>query len=49
MRRPRTRLLSIAALTAGLLAVSAGAAGLVVHGRPHAAALRLVGKPSIGA
>ena len=47
MSRPLTRLLSIAALTAGLLAVSAGAAGLVVHGRPHAAALRLVGKPSI--
>lgn len=47
MRRPRTRLLSIAALTAGLLAVSAGAAGLVVHGLPHPAALRLVGKPSI--
>ncbi len=47
MRRPRTRLLSIAALTAGLLAVSAAAAGLVLHGPPHPAALRLVGKPSI--
>jgi sortase (surface protein transpeptidase) len=47
VRRPRARLLSIAALTAGLLAMSAAAAGLVVHGRPHPAALRLVGKPSI--
>lgn len=49
MRRPRTRLLSIAALTAGLLAVSAGTAALVAHGRAHASALRVAGRPSIAA
>ena len=47
MRRPHTRLLSIAALTAGLLAVGAAAAGLVAGGQPHPAALHLVGKPAI--
>ena len=47
MRRPHTRLLSITALTAGLLAVGAAAAGLVAGGQPHPAALHLVGKPVI--
>ena len=48
MRRPHTRLLPIAALTAGLLAVSAGAVGLIVSSHAHASvALHLVGKPSI--
>ena len=47
MRRPHRRLLSIAALTAGLLAVGAAAAGLVASGQPHPAALHLVGKPAI--
>jgi sortase (surface protein transpeptidase) len=37
----------MAALTAGLLAVGAAAAGLVVGGQPHPAALHLVGKPAI--
>jgi sortase (surface protein transpeptidase) len=37
----------MAALTAGLLAVGAAAAGLVASGQPHPAALQLVGKPAI--
>jgi sortase (surface protein transpeptidase) len=47
VRRPHTRLLSIAALMAGLLAVGAAAAGLVVGGQRHPAELHLVGKPAI--
>jgi len=47
VKRPRTRLLSVMALTAGLLAVGAGTAGLVAHGRVHASALRVAGRPSI--
>lgn len=48
MRKPRKRLLPIAALAAGLLAVGAGAVGLITSNHAHAsAALHLVGKPSI--
>jgi LPXTG-site transpeptidase (sortase) family protein len=48
VRRPPRRLLPIAALTAGLLAVGAGAAGLISSGHTHAsAALHLAGKPAI--
>jgi LPXTG-site transpeptidase (sortase) family protein len=46
VRKPRQRLLPIAALAAGLLAVGAGAVGLITSGHAHAA-LHLVGQPSI--
>jgi sortase (surface protein transpeptidase) len=48
VRRPPRRLLPIAALTAGLLAVGAGAAGIITSGHTHpSAALHLAGKPAI--
>jgi sortase (surface protein transpeptidase) len=48
VRRPPRRLLPIAALTAGLLAVGAGAVGLISSGHTHAsAALHPAGKPAI--
>lgn len=46
MRKPRKRLLPIAALAAGLLAVGAGAVGLITSGHAHAS-LHLVGQASI--
>jgi LPXTG-site transpeptidase (sortase) family protein len=46
VRKPRKRLLPIAALAAGLLAVGAGAVGLISSGHAHAS-LHLVGQPSI--
>ena len=46
---PRARLVPIAALSAGVLAVGAGTAGLVTHGGAHAAALHVAGRPSIAA
>ena len=48
MKMPRKRLLSVAALTAGVLAVGAGAAGLTISSHAHAAAsaARLSARPS---
>jgi LPXTG-site transpeptidase (sortase) family protein len=47
VRKPRRRLLPVAALTAGLLAVSAGVAGLITSGHHRPAVLHLAGQPSI--
>ena len=46
MRKPPKRLMPIAALAAGLLAVGAGAAGLASSGHAHAS-LHVAGRPSI--